>query len=628
MRKNKADVVLIQMPHTWLNPSLALGLLKEDLHSEGISNEIIYASHQYIDFIGTEFYKKAVRCLDPIDRAWEMLFAPFTDFEPMEDALSVIEKICRSKSVFYSQYRERFSSEELWDILKALWPVLLEKTDCFLEHEAELILKRKPKVVGCSVLTEQRNASFAMLKRIKEKQPEVATIIGGGLFAGDAGPAVSSHLPSIDYVFSGEGDGALGKGCALIMKGKREELLLQHPEFLVPGAPAVNRAVKDMNDVPVPDYTEYFAQLKKDGFVPHDGLVLIMESSRGCWWGQKNRCRFCGLHSCPDTLRHRKKSEDRVWKELNILRKKYGVSEFIFSDCIIDMGFVKNLPEDPPDERRGLSILAECKSNLRDEDMRRLRKNGFTRLQPGIESLSDELLNLMNKGASTIDQLACLKYARKYGVGLYWNIIYALPGEKKEWYEGMLEIMKHIHHFQHPTGMLPMMLMRNSVFFEDHEAFGIHTVRTRINERACDPDIDFSFRTAYVFETPDVTVDKDLEERLFDEFESWRRDYRSGRNLIMSETGDCTLIRDTREPGYKKVFRLTGAARKINELALETVSEKKVIEEMHGCYSETEIQDAIDMLTRNWILFRQNGRILSLVLPENRWLPADRRTEG
>ncbi len=52
MRKIKADVVLIQMPHTWLNPSLALGLLKADLHAEGISNEIIYASHHYIDFIG------------------------------------------------------------------------------------------------------------------------------------------------------------------------------------------------------------------------------------------------------------------------------------------------------------------------------------------------------------------------------------------------------------------------------------------------------------------------------------------------------------------------------------------------------------------------------------------------
>ena len=116
--------------------------------------------------------------------------------------------------------------------------------------------------------------------------------------------------------------------------------------------------------------------------------------------------------------------------------------------------------------------------------------------------------------------------------------------------------------------------------------------------------------------------------RLFDELESWRKDYRSGKNLIMSETGDCTLIRDTRGSGVRKVFRLTGAARKINELAFETVSEKRVMEEMLGFYSEPEIQDAIDMLTRNWILFRQNGRILSLVLPENRWLPADRGSEG
>ena len=619
MQIRQADVVLVQMPQTWLNPSLALGLLKADLNREGISNETIYASHHYIDFIGYDLYKEAVIHLDYIRNAWEMLFAPMTDFTPMESALSVIKKICDKQGVMYAGNRNTFSSAELFEKIEEMWPKLLEVSEAFIEYEAKLILERKPKIVGCSVMTQQRNASFALCKKLKELDPDIVTIIGGGCCTGETGPAYVSTVPSLDYVFSGEGDGALGKGCALIMAGKRGELLKTHPEFLVPGAPPVNRAIEDLNTVPIPDYSDFFEQIKEDDFENGDSSIIVMESSRGCWWGQKHRCRFCGLHSCEESLRFRKKTDERIWSEIKHLRDTYGISEFYFSDCILDMEFIRRLPLDPPDDRKGIKILVECKSNLKDIHMRALKVNGFIRVQPGIESLSDDILKLMSKGAAVIDQLACLKYARKYGVRLYWNILFGIPNEKKEWYDDMLSLMSHIRHFQPPTSVQNMMLVRNSVFLEEHDRFGLHTINTQIHERACDPNPDFTEKTALIFESPEMVTVTGIEALLMKEVDQWWRDFETGKNLIYVRYDDCTVVRDTRGGGMKKVFRFKGAEREILDLTAETASENKLLENLSQRYEEKEIRQALELLERNWIIYRKKGRILSLALPEERW---------
>ena len=80
----QSDVVLVQMPYTWLNPSLALGLLNSDLFDAGVSNEIVYASHHYVDAVGYDLFTKAENLFEPYHSAWEMLFAPFTDFTPQK----------------------------------------------------------------------------------------------------------------------------------------------------------------------------------------------------------------------------------------------------------------------------------------------------------------------------------------------------------------------------------------------------------------------------------------------------------------------------------------------------------------------------------------------------------------
>ena len=57
--------------------------------------------------------------------------------------------------------------------------------------------------------------------------------------------------------------------------------------------------LSDMNKTPVPDFDEYFYARKRGGYEYHEdaqGVLLPIETARGCWWGVKNHCTFCGLN--------------------------------------------------------------------------------------------------------------------------------------------------------------------------------------------------------------------------------------------------------------------------------------------------------------------------------------------
>ena len=47
-----------------------------------------------------------------------------------------------------------------------------------------------------------------------------------------------------------------------------------------------------------PDYDDYYAVLAELGQTAQ-GLdrILLYEGSRGCWWGEKHHCTFCGLNA-------------------------------------------------------------------------------------------------------------------------------------------------------------------------------------------------------------------------------------------------------------------------------------------------------------------------------------------
>jgi hypothetical protein len=152
-----------------------------------------------------------------------------------------------------------------------------------------------------------------------------------------------------------------------------------------------------------------------------------METARGCWWGERQHCTFCGLNGA--TMAFRSKTPDRVVSEIRFLCERHGVGTFSIVDDILDMRYFRTVLPRLADAKLGIEFFWEVKANLTNVHVRQLRDAGVLLIQPGIESLSDHVLKLMRKGTTAFRNIELMKWCREYGVKPYWNLLYGFPGE-------------------------------------------------------------------------------------------------------------------------------------------------------------------------------------------------------
>ena len=166
------------------------------------------------------------------------------------------------------------------------------------------------------------------------------------------GQTIHRTFPWVDYVVSGEADDIISPFFQDILRFSRDipstQLLRgvfspghresgQYPEA------ADWRAVKpSLDNLPVPDYDDYFRMLDKLPEIREYILPsLPFESSRGCWWAQKNPCRFCSINGMARVFRS--KPYQQVLADLNALQQRYQIDRFLATDSILDLKYFRNL---------------------------------------------------------------------------------------------------------------------------------------------------------------------------------------------------------------------------------------------------------------------------------------------
>jgi radical SAM superfamily enzyme YgiQ (UPF0313 family) len=141
---------------------------------------------------------------------------------------------------------------------------------------------------------------------------------------------------------------------------------------------------------------------------------LLVETSRGCWWGQKHHCTFCGLNGHGMTFRS--KSSERVVQEFEAVTSRYGLRRLEVVDNILDMSHIRTALTSVARAQPGYELMYETKANLSYDQLRILAAAGVHWIQPGIESLHDRVLKLMDKGITACINISLLKAARTLGI--------------------------------------------------------------------------------------------------------------------------------------------------------------------------------------------------------------------
>ena len=333
------DVTLVCMPFVEVQrPSIALGLLQASLASTEIRSEVAYANFGFAESIGIVAYQ-AMQSAPTDHLLGEWCFAgslfPSVKEDEEEYLNLVLDVRCQG---FPAQLEMR----------KDLMRWVRRQAENYVERVAAAIVARKPRIVGCSSSFQQHCASLALLKKIRELAPQTVLLMGGANCEGEMGLETLRVFPWVDCVVSGEADAIFVDLCRALLDYGRAVQAGTLPAGAVSQADLSNSfeiglrelprpVIRELDVLPCPDYDDYFTTLRASTLSNLIEPGLLAESSRGCWWGEKSHCSFCGLNGIGMT--YRSKSADRVLAELAELSGRYGIRSFQFVDNILDMSF-------------------------------------------------------------------------------------------------------------------------------------------------------------------------------------------------------------------------------------------------------------------------------------------------
>ncbi len=326
---------------------------------------------------------------------------------------------------------------------------------------ADEIVADGARIVGATTSFDQTSAAIALLAAVKARDPSIVGIVGGANCDGAMGRAIADLSPVIDHVFSGEAEAAFGAFLDAHRAGRAS------PRLVV-GAPC-----HDLDGLPRPDFSDYIAQLR--AYVPElldEGRIwLSYETSRGCWWGEKHHCTFCGLNGTG--MAYRAKSPDVVIDDLRALLADAPSPYVALTDNILPHAYHRTLLPRLAGEVGPIHAFYETKANLSLDQVAAMADAGIKAIQPGIESLSTPLLRRMRKGVLARQNLALLRYAAVTEVLVKWNLLYAFPGDEAASYRDLLALVPLLHHLTPPNALVHLSIDRFSPYFDEAEAHGI-----------------------------------------------------------------------------------------------------------------------------------------------------------
>jgi len=632
-RSNPMDVTLVSMPFAEVQrPSIALGLLQAALTGTEIRSEVVYANLRFAEYAGLVSYQAVLSTpTDHLLGEWCFAGILFPDFHPDDDAYLELVLDVRANG-FAAGLEQRKS------MMRALRALTAE----YVDEVARSILERGPRIVGCSSMFQQHCASLALLKRVRELSPETVTLIGGANCEGEMGVETLRAFPWIDCVVSGEADALFGDLCRVLLEHgaavdaaavpngalTRAHLPLESAPGSQSGASAPRSIVRDLDRLPTPNYDHYFAALRTSTLSNMIRPGLLAESSRGCWWGEKSHCTFCGLNGIG--MSYRSKSARRVLEELDELSERYGLRNIQFVDNILDMAHIQTVLAPLAAGARRYSLFYETKANLKREQVELLADAGVKWIQPGIESMDDRVLALIGKGNSALMNVQLLKWASEYGIHTSWNFLCGFPGESDSWYAEMAHWLPAILHLQPPSGVIRVRYDRFSPYQMRPEHYGIALTPSRTYAYVYPLSADALMRLAYSFEDRNRPGrfhrgihDQPGHRALHDVVQQWNDAWRLSPPVLQVDDGGEQLhITDTRpcaRARQRTIADLEAAVYRACDRAQTPQSLLRHASAQRGAdVSWQEIEPAVETLCAAGLLLRLNGRLLSLGVFRNR----------
>lgn len=290
-----------------------------------------------------------------------------------------------------------------------------------LKNEIE---KNMINVVLIGGLSVHYNSIRSVVESAKSINPNIITIVGGGIITGDPEAAMMA-LEYADYGVVGEGEIT---DCELCYALENEKIIFEVDGLIYKNNDGSyvrtksRKVIQDINSLPWPDYEGFEFEKSLQNAPDVGGMnnkrTVCMISSRSCPYN----CTFC-FHTTGNQYRER--SLDDFFAELDYLISKYEI-EYL---CLEDELFSTNIErlKDFCNRIKSYKIKwwAQLRvNNITEEILLILKNSGCETISFGLESADNRVLKSMRKGI-TIEQIEnALELVYKVGIHMQGNFIF------------------------------------------------------------------------------------------------------------------------------------------------------------------------------------------------------------
>lgn len=187
-----------------------------------------------------------------------------------------------------------------------------------------------------------------------------------------------------------------------------------------------------INDKTPPTKLDQMQNISLEGFaldkyfVPE--VVLPFQTSRGCYW---RKCSFCDQDFGQN---FNVKNQEKLIQEIKELKEKYKITKFEFIDEAIGPSYMAEMSQRLMEEN--LDINYFCNARLErafsKEILTKARESGLRMTLWGLESGSDKIMELINKGIDINQRINVLTDSREADIWNFAFIFFGFPAETKE----------------------------------------------------------------------------------------------------------------------------------------------------------------------------------------------------
>jgi radical SAM superfamily enzyme YgiQ (UPF0313 family) len=361
-----------------------------------------------------------------------------SDFKPRNDLMYTFAPL--GILMLCAMAREKWGiTPQIYDINSAINNNEITNDEHFYSSSAQSIAKLQPTLLGFMTECDSYHHVLQICSEVKKILPNCFITLGGP-HATAVAEKTMERWDCVDCIILGEGEITFAH---LI---QQLSLNQSNTDIVIPGAitRGANGDIIKSGNRPLIEHLDELPMPAYDLYSPAFGEELFVEVGRGCPF----QCTFCST-SPFWSRKHRVKSPERIVSEIKYIRELHGTSRFHFTHDLFTANNEWAAKVCSALISAGLNIRWTCSSRIdtiSEGLIKHMAKAGCNAIFFGIESGSERVLDVIQKGLTLSRTYEIVSLCHKYGIASNAGLIVGFPFEDtqsfSETFDLYLSLMK------------------------------------------------------------------------------------------------------------------------------------------------------------------------------------------